>query len=662
MLALINKISEVLMSENNVWDCVLVGAGQAGIIAAEIMSKKNKKTLIIVPNKETSIFSLACNVTYGGVGRSQLAATMNNLGIESMFNAIEHSITSIGIINQSKGPAMYSKHVVVDKEHLRQTATHMIKNLPNITIMEDMVDDIIVKDNKVYAVKTQKGEVIRTRSVILAAGTFLNGKLHTGMENSSGGRMGHAAAITLAARLKELNLPQGRLKTGTPPRLDGRTIDFSKLQAKWGDGAFDESIRPTFSVMGNASMHLKQLPCFITKTNQIAHDILRSGFDESPFIQKMFEGTGPRYCPSIEDKITRFKDKDSHQIILEPEGHGTYEYYPNGISTSLKKSVQLKFVNAIEGLEKAVITKYGYAVEFDYYKPHHFKRTMEFPEIENLFLASPTGVSGYLENAAISFVASINCALKLDGEAPWIPERHHSYIGVMLDDINTKELLEPYRMLTSLNEYRLSHRLDNMFELTPEGRKLGLVSDAQYDLYCKKQDAIASLQEKYKLTWLNSKNLSTAEAVEHIGSPLSHETNLASLIKRPEMNYEKITAMPSVQSLAPELSKSEVAKVHGEKLAQEIVEQVEISFKYEGYISRQQEEVKKMSAQNNIKLPSNFDYATITALSTEVKQKLNQFKPETIGQASRISGVTPSAISLLLIWLKKNKMLNMQTV
>lgn len=650
------------MQYHEQYDVIIVGGGHAAIYGAECANLMKKKVLLVVPSI-SSIAVMGCSPNVGSPGRSHLHKEIESM----MFGAklptcIDKSLTSINIINDSKGPAMHARHAILDKELYKQNVLKTLFEMPYVSILQQEITDVIIENNKAVGVVTSLGIKIKSKAVILCTGTFLNGKMHTGLKTSSGGRIGEAASITLAERLKELKLPMARLKTGTPPRLDARTINYSKLTEKWGSGAHDGN-RPVFSLSGNKDMHPKQLPHWGARTSMKTHDALREGFDESPFILQHFEGEGPGYCPSIEDKITRFADKESHQLNLEYEGINSSQLYVAGFNTSLPFSAQINAIHSIEGLENAVITQPGYAVEYDCFKSVGFKRTFEFKDIENLYVATARETSGYFEANFLGFITSLQCCLKLEGKEPWQLERHHGYMGVMLDDLFTKEHTSAYRALTSLNPYRLScGEMMSQAKFTPIGRKLGLVHDEAWDHFCRKQDAIARLQEKYKLTWLNSKNLSNEEAIQHIGSPLTHETNLASLIKRPEMSYEKITAMPLVQAIAPELSKSEVAKTHGDKLAQEIVEQVEISFKYEGYINRQQEEVKRMSIQNNIKLPIDFDYATITALSTEVKQKLNQFKPETIGQASRISGVTPSAISLLLIWLKKNKMLNMQTV
>lgn len=642
-------------------DVIVIGGGHASSTACDILHRMNLKVLMIVPSLEV-VSKISCSNNFGAPGRSHALLEQSNFSSLALQSA-ESSLYYIDIINQSKGPAMHAHQFMVDKELYKQNVLNSLKKMENVSIIQDTVEDIVIENNKATGVITKSGITIKSRAVIIGAGTFLNGKLHKGLDTMAGGRAGEAPSVGLAQRLKEIGLPMGRLKTGTPPRIDGKTIDFSKMKEKWGMGAHDAKLRPTISFGGNANMHQKQMPVWLTETNETTHEIMREGFDRSPFILQHFEGEGPGYCPSIEDKITRFTDKNSHSLRLQAETMSCESFYLAGANSSLPPEIIQRAINSIKGLENAVVSQQAYAVEYDSFNIHSFKKTLEFKDIENLYACSSFHTSGTSESLSLGTIAAVQCGLKLQGKAPWVLERHHGYLGIMLDDLFTKKLHSAYRFLTASNEYRLMHaEYSSETRFLPVAKEFGLVSNERWDHFCRKQDAIARLQEKYKLTWLNSKNLSNEEATQYIGSPLSHETNLASLIKRPEMSYEKITAMPTVQAIAPELAKSTIAQEHGEKLAQEIVEQVEISFKYEGYISRQQEEVKRMSAQNNIKLPIDFDYATITALSTEVKQKLNQFKPETIGQASRISGVTPSAISLLLIWLKKNKMLNMQAV
>lgn len=645
------------MNYPETYDIIIIGGGHAGYGAAQACSLMNMKTLMITPDVD-KIGYLSCNVSMGGIGRGQLMRENDALGLSANALCTDLSSTNLSILNRSKGPAMHSHHAVVDKELYRKAALAMVQSLPNVSIFQQAVEDIIIENHKAVGVVTNLGITIRGKAILMCAGTFLNGKIHVGMDNYSGGRAGEAAATTLGQRLKELNLPQARMKTGTPPRIDGRTIDFSKLTAKWGDGVEDGNL-PVFSFMGDKSMHPKQLPCWITNTNSNTHDILRSGFDRSPFIQDRFEGKGPRYCPSIEDKITRFTDKESHQIILEPEGINTVEYYPNGISTSLPFDIQIQAIRSMAGLENAVITRPGYAVEYDYYDPRGFKQTFEFKDIENLYAAGvPIGTSGYSEANSVGNMVAINACLKVKGEEPWIVQRHEGYLGVLIDDLTTQGVTEPYRMFTSRAEYRLQLREDNAdARLTPIGRKLGLVDDARWDKFCRKQDAIESAQAKLQSTWINPSMISKEESIASIGTELKQPSSLAELLKRPDGNFEKILSIKAIEEKLPELQSKALKEAYGEKLATEIMEQIEILYKYSGYINKQNEEIEKMSDMSAIKLPLDFDYATIDALGTEAQQVLNKHKPETIGQATRISGVTTSSISILLIYLKKNKLL-----
>lgn len=638
------------------YDIIIIGGGHAAYGAAQVCSLMKMKTLMITPDVDKIGF-LSCNVSMGGIGRGQLMRENDALGISANALCTDLSATNLSVLNLSKGPAMHSHHAIVDKDLYRKSVLSLIQSLPNVSIFQQSVEDILIENHKVTGVVTNLGIKVNAKAVLMCAGTFLNGKIHVGMDNYSGGRAGEAAATTLGQRLKEMNLPQGRMKTGTPPRIDGRTIDFSKITAKWGDGVGTGNL-PVFSFMGNAFMHPKQLPCWITNTNQNTHDILRSGFDRSPFIQEHFEGKGPRYCPSIEDKITRFSDKASHQIILEPEGINSFEYYPNGISTSLPFDIQIEAIRSMVGLENALITRPGYAVEYDYYDPRAFKQTFEFKDIENLYAAGvPIGTSGYTEANSVGNIAAINACLKLKGLDSWIPQRHEGYLGVLVDDLTTQGVTEPYRMFTSRAEYRLQLREDNAdARLTPIGRRLGLVDDTRWEQFNRKQEAIAITQEKLKSTYINPNIVSQEEAQQKIGTEIKQAVSLADLLKRPDGDYEKLMSINVVQEKLPELQKVALATQYGDKLATEIVEQVEILHKYSGYIKQQNAEIEKMSEMHNIKLPLDFDYAIIEALGTEAQQALNKTKPETIGQASRVPGVTTSSISILLIYMKKNKL------
>lgn len=641
------------------YDIVIIGGGHAATTAAQACSLMGLKTIMITPDID-NIAKLSCNVSMGGIARAQIIKELENLNISIPSNSIDLAATNVNILNKSKGAAMHSLHAVIDKHLYKSIVLSKLQALPNLTIFQQAVDDVIIENNKVAGVITALGITIKSKSVILCGGTFLNGKMHVGMDNFSGGRSGEAASITLAEKLKELKLPMGRMKTGTPPRIDGKSIDFSKLTAKWGEGVVEGQAVdvPTFSFIGSTPIKSQQLPCWVTHTNAETHEILRSGFDRSPFIQDKFEGKGPRYCPSIEDKITRFADKASHQIILEPEGLTTTEYYPNGISTSLPFDVQIKAIRSMVGLENAVITRPGYAIEYDYFDPTSFKQTLEFKDIENLFISTPLGTSGYSEAMALGAVAGINCCLKLKGLDPWIPQRHESYMGVLIDDLTTQGITEPYRMLSSRAEYRLHLRQDNSdARMTPIGRKLGIVDDERWDRFCKKQEAITDIQLKLKSTWVTPSSITPEEAQRILGVEFKQDASLAELLKRPTVLFDDLVSLSVVKNKNILPTRSSLYSNFGEKLAKEIIEQVEVLAKYEGYIKLQNEEVKKLSEMSNVALPPHFDYNIITTLSSEIKLVLNKQQPETLGQASRITGVSSSAISSILVHLKKHKML-----
>jgi tRNA uridine 5-carboxymethylaminomethyl modification enzyme len=606
-------------------------------------------------NIET-IGQLSCNPSIGGIGKGQLIKEIDALG-GAMGICADKAAINIKILNRSKGPATYGTHAVLDRQLYRQEIRRIVENQPNLSIFQQSVEDIIIQGDKVTGVLTQLGIQFNSHTVILTAGTFLNGKIHVGLRNHSGGRAGEQPSINLAERLKELNLPQGRLKTGTPARIDGKTINFTKLQAQYSDG-IETGNYPVFSFIGNKNMHPNQIPCYYTRTTSETHEILRSGFDQSPMFTGIIEGVGPRYCPSIEDKITRFANKESHQIILEPEGLNTNEFYPNGISTSLPFEIQYKAIRTIPGLENAHLTRPGYAIEYDYYNPISLKASTESKHIQGLFMAGQIiGSTGYSKAAAMGILSGINAALYVRGEPAWIPGRHEAYIGVMIDDLTLKGITEPYRMFTSRAEFRLHLREDNAdTRLTEIGRKLGLIDDYRWNIYCRKQDAVKSIQENLKNIWINPNNVSNEEAENILGTKISHESTLGDILKRPNMTFEQMMKLTAAQKALPQYRKEELDSLFGEELAQSIIEQVVINFKYAGYISKQQDEIIKINQMNNIPLPKDFNYDEITALSTEVKQKMNKFKPETIGQASRIQGVTPAAISIILIYLKKNRL------
>ncbi|AUL45526.1 tRNA uridine(34) 5-carboxymethylaminomethyl synthesis enzyme MnmG [Bordetella trematum] len=623
------------------FDVIVVGGGHAGTEAALAAARSGAQTLLLTHNIET-LGQMSCNPSIGGIGKGHLVKEVDALG-GAMAIATDEAGIQFRILNGSKGPAVRATRAQADRVLYRKAIRTRLENQPNLWLFQQAVEDLIVEGERVVGAVTQIGLRFRARAVVLTAGTFLNGLIHVGLQNYSGGRAGDPPANSLGQRLKELQLPQGRLKTGTPPRIDGRSINYAVLEEQPGD--LDPI--PVFSFMGNIAMHPQQLPCWITHTNERTHDIIRGGLDRSPMYQGIIEGVGPRYCPSIEDKVQRFADKDSHQIYLEPEGLDTHEVYPNGVSTSLPFDVQLNLIHSLPGLEQAHIVRPGYAIEYDYFDPRGLKGSLETKVIQGLFFAGQiNGTTGYEEAAAQGLLAGINAARHATGQEVWVPRRDEAYLGVLVDDLITRGVTEPYRMFTSRAEYRLSLREDNAdLRLTEIGRRLGLVDDARWEAFNRKRDAVAAEVQRLQSTWVNPRMLPDAEAQALLGQAITREYSLADLLKRPNIRYE---ALMQAHNGAGE-------RLAGPGLVDDAVlaEQVEIQIKYEGYIARQRDEVQKHATHEQQPIPTDIDYDAVTSLSFEVRQKLKAHRPETVGQAARISGITPAAISLLLIHLKR---------
>jgi len=617
------------------FEVIVVGGGHAGTEAALASARMGRATLLLTHNIET-LGQMSCNPSIGGIGKGHLVKEVDALG-GAMAIATDEAGIQFRILNSSKGPAVRATRAQADRILYKQAIRGRLENQPNLTLFQQPVDDLLLEGDRVSGVVTQIGLTFHANAVVLTTGTFLSGLIHVGLENYEAGRAGDPPAKRLGARLRELELPAGRLKTGTPPRLDGRTIDFSVLAEQPGDDP-----APVFSFMGTAAMHPRQVPCWITQTNERTHAIIRAGLDRSPMYSGAIKGVGPRYCPSIEDKVVRFAQRDSHQIFLEPEGLATREVYPNGISTSLPFDVQLELVRSMRGCENAHILRPGYAIEYDYFDPRALKASLETKAIGGLFFAGQiNGTTGYEEAAAQGLLAGINAALHVRGEGGWCPRRDEAYLGVLVDDLITRGVSEPYRMFTSRAEYRLQLREDNAdLRLTEHGRRLGLVDDARWEAFSRKRDAIALEIERLRTTYVNPNVVAQHDAERVLGQPIEREYALTDLLRRPQVTYASLLTLPGAGSPVAD---------------PQVAMQVEIATKYAGYIDRQHDEIARHLALESAQLPADLDYRSVRGLSAEAQQKLNLHKPETIGQAARISGITPAAISLLLVHLKGSK-------
>ncbi|HNT39944.1 MAG TPA: tRNA uridine-5-carboxymethylaminomethyl(34) synthesis enzyme MnmG [Rubrivivax sp.] len=650
------------------FDLIVIGGGHAGTEAALAAARMGCKTLLLTHQLET-LGQMSCNPSIGGIGKGHLVKEVDALG-GAMAAAADEAGIHFRILNSSKGPAVRATRAQADRALYRAAIRRRLENQPRLWLFQQAVDDLMLEGDRVVGAVTQIGLRFRARAVVLTAGTFLDGRIHVGLRNYAAGRAGDPPAARLSARLKELALPQGRLKTGTPPRLDGRSIDFSRLTEQRGDGVPGAdgspatSPMPVFGFLGHPGQHPRQVPCWITQTNAQTHEIIRTGLDRSPMFTGVIEGIGPRYCPSIEDKIHRFANKPTHQVFLEPEGLDTNEFYPNGISTSLPFDVQWAAVRSIAGLEQAHILRPGYAIEYDYFDPRELQRNFETRAIRGLFFAGQiNGTTGYEEAAAQGLHAGANAALQVLGRDPWLPARHEAYLGVLVDDLVGKGVTEPYRMFTSRAEFRLQLREDNAdLRLTETGRRLGLVGDERWDAFCRKRERLDAELQRLRATWVRPQNVADADAERLLGKALEHEYRLADLLRRPGVGYDAVSELAAIAaraagvSAADSVSRETLRRAWGVREADVVIEQAEIAIKYAGYIDKQKDEVERAAHYEEMPLAPDLDYASVAALSHEVRQKLARHRPQTLGQAARLSGMTPAAVALLLVHLKKGRL------